>query len=249
MQAGNFTIKNEKFEGPLDLLLSLIEKRKLLINEFSLAQITDNYIGFIQRSPEQTIHARADFILVASTLLLIKSRSLLPELDLTSEEEESIGDLERRLKLFQRMKELSLHVKDLYGKQPLYFAHDSKGVRVVFAPDKGITKVSIHSALLDALQKIPKKPEPEIKATLKKTISIEEMIDNLTERVQKAVRMSFREFNGGKTGKSREERVTVIVGFLALLEMVKQGIVNVRQEKTFEDIIMQSDQVSIPNYK
>ncbi|HYC34744.1 MAG TPA: ScpA family protein [Candidatus Paceibacterota bacterium] len=243
-----FHIKNEKFEGPLDLLLDLIEKRKLLINEFSLAQITDDYIAHVQASPEQTMHARADFILVASTLLLIKSRSLLPELNLTTDEEESIEDLEKRLKLYKRIKELSEGIKRMYGATPLRFARDSKGVKVIFAPDKNTSVASVHKAILDVLQKVPKKAEPETKATLKKTVSIEEMIDSLTERVQKAVRMSFREFAGSKNVRNREEKVNVIVGFLALLEMVKQGIISANQEKTFDDISMESNEISVPRY-
>jgi len=229
--------------------LNLIEKRKLLINEFSLAQITDDYIAYIQRSPEQTIAGRADFILIASTLLLIKSRSLLPELDLTNEEEDNIDDLQKRLKLFQQMKDLSVHIKEQYNQSPLYFARDSKGVRVVFAPDKNTSSESVYGAILDVLQKIPKAKEPETKATLKKTISIEEMIDDLTTRIKKAVKMSFREFTGGGKARTREERVTVIVGFLALLEMVKQGTINVNQERTFDDIFLESDGVALPNYK
>ncbi len=248
MQANQFIIKNERFEGPLDLLLSLIEKRKLLINEFSIAKITDDYIRHIQENINHTVAYRADFILVASTLLLIKSRSLLPEMPLTSEEEESIEDLETRLKLYQKIKDLSLHVKEKFLTSPLYFAQDSKGIKVVFAPEKGITLSRIHQALLDTLARIPKKAEPAVKATIKKTISIEEMIDNLTERVQKAVRMSFREFTGNK-GKTREERVTVIVGFLALLEMVKQGVVDALQQKTFDDIMVVTETITTPNYK
>jgi hypothetical protein len=71
-------IKSEIFEGPLDLLLSLIEKRKLLINEVSLAKITDDYIAHIQNASEQSMRDQSNFILIASTLLLIKSKSLLP---------------------------------------------------------------------------------------------------------------------------------------------------------------------------
>jgi segregation and condensation protein A len=248
MQPQNFVIKTEQFEGPLDLLLSLIEKRKLLINEFSIAKITDDYIHHIQENINHTVAYRADFILVASTLLLIKSRSLLPEMPLTSEEEESIEDLETRLKLYQKMKDLSLYIKDMFLKSPLYVAKESKEVKIVFAPEEGITLFRIHSALLDALARIPKKSEPAVKATIKKTVSIEEMIDSLTQRVKKAIRMNFSELTKKKNG-SKEERVTVIVGFLALLEMVKQGTVAVEQQKTFDDIMVVTEEIGTPNYK
>lgn len=247
MQSTSFVIKNEKFEGPLDLLLDLIEKRKLLINEFSLAQITDDYIAYIQRTPEHTIARQADFILIASTLLLIKSRSLLPQLTLSTEEESDIEDLERRLRIYQRIKELSVHVKDRFGKSPLYFAKDKKEVRVIFTPDSKTNITHLKKLLEEVLERIPK-PKTEVKATIKKAVSIEEMIDSLTSRIQKAIKMSFKEFTGGSP-KTREEKVTVIVSFLALLEMVKQGMVGANQNNTFDDIIVETENFGVPNYK
>ena len=82
-----FTVKTKDFEGPLDLLLDLIEKRKFFINDLSLAKVTDDFIAHIQQFENLPMGESAHFILVASTLLLIKSRSLLPQLNLTEEEQ------------------------------------------------------------------------------------------------------------------------------------------------------------------
>ena len=90
----SFTVKQQQFEGPLELLLDLIEKRKLFVSDIALAQVTDDYIAHIKSSTEFPIADSAQFILVASTLLLIKSKSLLPSLDLTTEEQADIKDLE-----------------------------------------------------------------------------------------------------------------------------------------------------------
>ena len=105
------------FEGPLDLLLDLIEQRKLLINDVSLAKVTDDYLAHIKEEGGFSLPGAAQFILVASTLLLIKSRSLLPSLALTEEEEGSIEDLERRLMLYKKMKDLRAGVQTLFGKE------------------------------------------------------------------------------------------------------------------------------------
>src|SRR3989344_1126361 len=107
----DYHIKTEAFQGPLDLLLQLIEKRKLHINDISLAHITDDYLAHIAGLETFPLKEAAHFILVASTLVLIKSRSLLPSLSLTDEEEGDIKDLERRLKEYKRIKELSLHIE------------------------------------------------------------------------------------------------------------------------------------------
>ncbi len=91
----------------MELLLDFIEKRKLFINDISLSKVTDDFIGFLKEKSNFPLGLSANFILVASTLLLIKSKSLLPTLNLTSEEEANIEDLETRLKEYQRIKELS----------------------------------------------------------------------------------------------------------------------------------------------
>src|SRR3989344_7391616 len=98
MAETEFKIKTEIFEGPLDLLLNLIEKHKVFINDVSLTKVTDDFINYIKSFANLPISHTANFILVASTLLLLKSRSLLPILELSPEEEQSITDLETRLK-------------------------------------------------------------------------------------------------------------------------------------------------------
>jgi len=124
----NFKVKMEGFEGPLELLLSLIEKRKLPINDVSLATVTDDYIGHIETQKEFPLSQTSHFVLVASTLLLIKSKSLIPTLELTEDEEEDMENLERRLRLFKRNKELSVHVLSMFGKNVLFEANEAKMV-------------------------------------------------------------------------------------------------------------------------
>jgi segregation and condensation protein A len=87
-----FKIKTQVFEGPLDLLLTLVEKKKLFINDIALSQVTDDFIAHIQNFDKLPMGDSAHFILIASTLLLIKSKSLLPALTLTEEEEEGIRE-------------------------------------------------------------------------------------------------------------------------------------------------------------
>src|SRR5690242_7983178 len=90
--SGVYTVKTPAFEGPLDLLLDLIEKHKLAISEISLAKVADDYIAYVKTFSEFPVAMSAHFILVASTLLLIKSRSLLPNLALSDDEKGSIED-------------------------------------------------------------------------------------------------------------------------------------------------------------
>lgn len=237
-----FKIKTEVFEGPLDLLLSLIEKKKLFINDIALAKVADDYIAYLQSQAQFPIAQSADFLVIASTLLLIKSRSLIPSLNLTEDEQQDINDLERRLKIYARIKELSLHVKKAFGKDIIFYPEPRK-MMPVFSPDQSMTKDSFLSAIRSVIKALPRS-ENIPRAIVKKVISLEEMIGNLTERIRSSIKLSFKEF--AKVGK--EERVNVIISFLAMLELVKQGIVNVRQDNHFDDIEIENQQTGVPHY-
>jgi segregation and condensation protein A len=238
-----FKIKMGEFEGPLELLLDLVEKRKLHINSVSLSQVADEFIEHTRSYESFPIGDSADFILIASTLLLIKSRSLLPNLELSEEEKGSIEDLEARLALYKKYKELAIGINKMFGNF-LYFANDSKVQPVIFAPTPEITLASIEKALGDVLKSIPKE-ESLPKVTVAKIISLEEMMDNLSKRMENSLKMSFRDFS--RMGKT--EKVNVIVSFLAMLELVKQGLVRVSQQNHFEDIDMEANEVNTPSYK
>lgn len=243
-----FTIKTESFEGPLDVLLSLIEKRKLLINDISLVKVTDEYIKYIEEHQNHSISETSNFILIASTLLLIKSKSLLPTLSLSEEEEGAIEDLELRLQIYKRVREASELVQSRFGNNYMF---QKKFVRnkedIVFAPSSQIKIPLLHLAIqsvINALPKVEKLP----KAIVRKVISLEEMMSRLTKRIQGSIQMSFKEFSKDE-GKDKEElKRNLIVSFLAMLELVKQGGLLVRQEEHFDDIHMESQSVSTPFY-
>lgn len=239
----SFTIKTESFEGPLDLLLDLIEKRKLFISDISLAKVTDDFIEHVKNLGTVAISESAHFILVASTLLLIKSKSLLPGLALTEDEQVDIESLETRLKIYKKIKEASVYVQDLFGKDVIFLQSQTRPIVPVFAPepDFGLEKALL--ILKDLINRLPRK-ENTPKVLIKKVISLEEMIGTLTNRITSHLKMSFKEF----TKEHRENRVNVIVSFLAMLELVKQGIVHVSQDKTFGDIVMETKEVGVPHY-
>ena len=121
MTVSSYKVSTEIFEGPLDLLLSLIEKRRLHINDVSLSAIADDYLAYIEKLEEFPTKDVAHFLVVASTLVFLKSRSLLPTITLSTEEERSIGDLEERLKLLARVRGLSVFVGKRFCKNTLFY--------------------------------------------------------------------------------------------------------------------------------
>jgi segregation and condensation protein A len=230
-----YKVKTGVFEGPLELLLSLIEARKLFINEISLAEVTADYLAYIKNISSFRMNDATQFLVIASTLLLIKSRSLLPNLNLTEKEEDKIIDLEDRLKKYKAIKESAILIKDQFGKNILFLAGEKKNNTPIFSPDKTVTVYALRSAMEDVINALPKKEKlPEV--IVEKVISLDEMIDDLTLRIQGALNMSFSDFVGKPMGTEKESRVYVIVGFLAMLELVRGGIIDVMQDKLFDDI-------------
>ncbi len=240
-----YTVRAGAFEGPLELLLSLIEARKLFVNEVSLAEVTNDYVNYIKQMGEVSTEKRiADisyFILIASTLILIKSKSLLPNLALTDDETEKITDLELRLKLYQTIKNASVNIKNEFGTKIIFAPQDRNWSEPIFSPDPQISITSMAQSIKDVLNSVPKKTEllPEIE--IRKVISMEEMINSLTDRIQSAMNMSFRDFSKSHGAENEKEaKVHIIVSFLAMLELVREGIIDVMQNNNFEDITIAS---------
>ncbi|MFA5736761.1 MAG: segregation/condensation protein A [Candidatus Paceibacterota bacterium] len=238
----NFEIKTEKFEGPLDLLLSLIEKRKMHISDISLAQVADDYISYLRSFENLPMSNTANFILIASTLMLIKSLSLLPGLAVTEEEKETIENLENRLRHYQQIKDLSLHLKDYFGKNIIFTRESSREPMIIFSPTAEIKSDNFLETIKKIITTFPLKEKlPE--TIVRKVVSLEEVISDLASRIQAAVKMSFNDFV-----QNKKEKVGVIVSFLGMLELVKQGIIDIKQEGHFSDIEMETTNVGVPRY-
>jgi segregation and condensation protein A len=236
-----FLVRTERYEGPLELILDLIEKRKLLVNEVSLAHVTDEYITFVRSSPNFPVEDAANFISVAATLLLIKSRSLLPSLDLSEEEVGDVRDLTHRLELYEKAREASRVLSKLFG----VYTMESAGNRIIepaFSPSADLSIDAVSTActmMLTAQEMIEKLPEVHVRPM----VSIEEMMDTLHARVQRAITISFKSFTGDSM-----EKVEIIVSFLALLELVKQGSVEALQHNEFADIQITNKDAGVPRY-
>jgi Uncharacterized conserved protein len=237
----NYQVKTSVFTGPLDLLLDLIERRKLFVSDVSLAQVTDDFVKYIEEHDEFPISESAEFILIASTLMLVKSRSLLPSLPLTEEETASIEDLEERLKLYQKVKDLSQELRKLYGKAIIFEKGERKNFITIFSPDKKTNVEKLSQALMRVLDTLPKK-ETLNKTTVRKIITLEETIQKLAERISKGMRMKFSDVY------KKEDKINAIIGFLAVLELVKRGVLRVNQNVDKGEIEMEGEEIGVPSF-
>src|SRR3989344_4353006 len=176
----DFNIKTEAYEGPLGVVLDLVEARKLLVNDLALASITDDFVEHVRTQDVFPVEETAFFIQIAATLLLIKSKSLLPDLALTEEEGADVEDLRRRLEAYAKVREASTELARIYGKRMMYPAGE-RAPGVFFAPSKDMTAEGLEGALarvLAAREVIETLPEHKVKPM----ITIEEMMDRLPER-------------------------------------------------------------------
>lgn len=236
-----YHFRTDQFEGPLDLLLSLIEKEKLDITQVSLAQVADQYLRYIEEEQSISLENLASFLSIASRLILIKSRALLPVLEFNDDEEEAMDDLETRLKLYKHFREAAqkLGLK-LSGARPAFGRESFLGTQVVFYPPKDLTAVSLRGHFLDVLGEIPvleELPEKE----LARVITLEEKILSLQGTLADRIETSFSELT-----KGAEDTVEVIVSFLAVLELIKQRFIFVEQKDFFGDIILKRpDQTTV----
>jgi segregation and condensation protein A len=221
----------EHFEGPLDLLLSLIEREKLDITTVSLAQIADQYLGYLSREKDVTLENLAAFLSVASRLLLIKSRALLPVLTFTEEEEESVDDLEWRLRQYRMFRDAAMVLGALLATRNESYAREGfSGLQIVFYPPKDFSAEDLARHFRSLLGSIPAQEEiPE--KIVEQVISLEERIVHLQNHLTERIETSFAEFSG-----SARNKTDVIISFLALLELIKQCFLIAEQDHLSQGI-------------
>lgn len=223
--------KLRQFEGPLDLLLSLIEQRQLDITEIALAEVTEQFLQHIRQLEEIDPTVLADYLSIAAKLLVIKSKAILPTLEIEEEDDDAGYDLESRLLLYKQFKEVAKYLKRLDNRRKqsfvrtLYFEQ-----RMNFYPDPSVNPDTLHNSILLVLSAL-KELDALPKAKLREAISIQEKIDQLRGFLESQVETKLSDLL--KSAKNKSE---VIITFLALLELIKQKILTVNQEALFADI-------------
>ncbi|MFA5023640.1 MAG: segregation/condensation protein A [Patescibacteria group bacterium] len=227
----------EKFSGPLGLLLSLIESEEMDITEINLAKIADEYVNYVRQATDIDPEELADFLVVAAKLLFIKSKALLPYL-YTGEEEEEIDDLERQLRMYKEFVNASLKIKEIINQKKFLFLPPLiKNRRAQFnlpvfsAPTKVTPEVlrAVLMTLVEALAKQQEEKLPEKK--LEPKINIEEKIILIKKMLLDKLRVNF-----SKLLAAAETRTEIIVSFLAVLELAKQKELFFEQEELFSEI-------------
>jgi segregation and condensation protein A len=236
-----FSLSTGAFQGPLEVLLDLIEGRKMSISDVSLAEVTDAYLAYVEKLPELPLGETAQFIVVASTLLLIKSRTLLPSMELSEDERDSVEELEKRLARLRLIRQAAKILRREWGRAPLILAKRAPLREPVFTPsDATVAKIL---AAAQRLVSILPKPEALGQVAVAPVLKLEEVIVQVKNRLTSAIRTKFSELVHSR------DRNDVIVYFLAMLELVRSGSASVSQEKLYSDITIEIENVThTPSY-
>lgn len=222
------------FEGPLDLLLQLIEREQLDITKVALAQVTDQYLQHLEQLQARRIEDLAQFLVIAAKLLQIKSEALLPRPPDRQPDEEDPGEsLAQQLIQYRRFKQAAATLGNREQAGLRSFLRIAKPAPVQGELDLGgLGLDALRAAMLEALAGMPGGPDLESAAEPPR-ILIRDKIQQLRAALEQQDQLSFLELM-----RRAETRLDVVVSFLALLELVKSHRVRATQERPFADILL-----------
>ena len=236
LETNKYLIKIENFEGPLDLLCHLIDKNKMNINDVNLSEITDQYIDYINKMEEMNLEVTSEFLIMASTLIYIKSKNLLPK---ASDDEEEISEEEllRRIIEYKKYKEISKTLKEMYKNNAVRFF---KNAEVIELPKQKLERNYDKSVIVEAYQKVVKSNEEKVNqnarnleqiAVIEKyTVAskVKQMLTVLVKRPKFVFNTLF--------SLKQCEKAEVVSAFSGLLELSRRSEVMTNQDKLFGDI-------------
>ncbi len=227
-----YQVTLEKFQGPIGKLLSLIEERALQITEVSLAKVTDDFFIYLRTLEEVSPALLADFVSVASKLILIKSKVLLPDMTLTEAEEAEIHELEARLEFYKIWKPAEKVFAAVWnGRERLWGRPYFLNAGSAFYPSAGLTTDALMRAAEGVLESL-KTFTRETETVKESIIAIEEKIAEVLARLTRETSMSF-----GATTQGAEVTETIAL-FLAVLHLAREGKVFISQSENFSDIMI-----------
>ena len=237
-------VKLEVFEGPLDLLLHLIDKNKVDIYDIPIVEITEQYLDYIKQMRDRDMNIMSEFLVMAATLIDIKCRMLLPkEVNEEGEEEDPRAELVARLLEYKTYKLMSVELKDMeLDAEKIFYKTPTipKEVEKYEQPvdlDKlldGVTLAKLNQIFLSVMRRQQDKIDPvrsKFGTIRKEPVSLEDRITSVMAYARKHRKFSFR---GMLT--RQKDKMEVVVTFLALLELMKIGKIHLTQDNLFDDM-------------
>lgn len=225
-------IKLEKFHGPLDLLLQLIDREEMNITEVSLSEVTEQFVEYLEKIGEDSSEELADFLVVATRLVYLKSRVLLPYLNPEEDDGPSLAD---QLKMYQQYVEASKKIQMFWEQNRVAYGRMEPPIKVnefVLPANAGTSDLLVTFERLLARLK-PINPLPKI--AMDRGVTVKEKVKNILDVLKSNKAISFNALVN-----SAENRTDVIVSFLALLELMRDLKITIEQTGSFADMQIKS---------
>ncbi len=246
-QTETYKVRLEHFEGPLDLLLKLIEQEKLDITAISLAQIAGQYLEYVRKLQDLSPHSVAEFLAIASRLLYLKSKFLLEERGTDGEEdkEEDEGEaLARQLRVYKEFKEKAKFLAGLAEQKRIMFVRiDQNPPRPAKLDTTGLDVWTL-KRMMEALEKEEDNATEVVKMVTPPPVTIHQRIDRLRKLLKRVSRLPFSRFV-----KRAKSKVVVVVSFLAVLEMIRRREVVAEQPEPFGEIMILKNPAAPAGYQ
>lgn len=227
----DFAVQQESFQGPLGLLLELIEGRSLDITKVSLALVAEDYLARIEESPVPP-EELADFLLIAARLIYLKSRELLPYLRV-DDEEQGADQLAEQLRIYREFVAAAERLEARFMQHNLYARPVVKRpIAPAFVPPTAVTA----SSLAETYRVILKRLEPFFalqEVSMERVKSVEERIEELRGAIATRASVSFHDMT-----KTAQKKIDVVMSFLALLELLRRNVIRATQAGTWGEIMM-----------
>lgn len=239
-------VKLQVFEGPLDLLLHLIDKNKIDIYDIPIVEITNQYMDYIKAMEREDLNVMSEFLVMAATLLDIKCKMLLPkEVTEDGEEEDPRQELVEQLLQYKMYKYMSYELRDreLDGGRTMYKdpTIPEEVMNYVEPVDLdellgNLTLATLNRVFQDVIRRQEDKIDPvrsKFGKLEKEEVTVEEKLETVTDYAREHKYFSFRTLLG-----SQKSKMQTVVTFLAVLQLIKEGILIVQQEHAFDDIMI-----------
>lgn len=244
LETNKYAIKVENFEGPLDLLCHLIDKNKMNINDIKISDIADQYMDYIKQMEEMNLDITSEFLVMASTLLYLKSKSLLPKQE-NDEEELTEEELIRRIIEYKKYKEITNKLKENFL---LYSKRCFRQAEKIELPSQKIEKDYKKEIIPEIYEKLIKRNKDKVnenaknieKIAIVETYTVASKVKDMFRALAKNKKFIFNKLFSVKEHNKQE----VITAFSGLLEMSRRSKVVTNQEDTFSDILVEKRQIN-----
>ena len=248
LETKKYSLKLENFEGPLDLLCHLVDKNKMDIYEVNISEITEQYIEYINTMQDMKLEVTSEFLVMASTLLYLKSKSLLPKVDIEGEEELTEEELIYRIIEYKKYKETSKKIKEFFTEFSRRFYNLPEKIDL---PKRKIEKNYTYELITNSYSDLIERNKNKInqnainieKIAISETVTIASKVKDIFKELTKKPRFIFNKLCTTK----KYNKLETITAFSGVLELSKRNSIITDQEIIFGDITIEKNKNQTEN--